>query len=275
MSMILRAARSAFLLSCLVAVPALAPAESVAERMFREISRSYGGDQSGHLVMRSMIASKQVGDLLRYESKPGPGRTFRNDPRSAVVEFQFQKQVSLLTPSQVSFLRLVDETERGEGQVELTKRTVGAGGIRGLLGIFGIQGQYTGTKDYKVSIQWKRSHLRSLDPSRLATLAKFLDEPPISAPILESDFFRGKGNYWVVRETFHISGLQIAVATVDGSTLEGGLSITSAGQATFRQGQAGSGSYVLAFPDSAEFLVSIKSEQKTFGDIRKWLGAPE
>lgn len=62
MSMILRAARSAFLLSCLVAVPALAPAESVAERMFREISRSYGGDQSGHLVMRSMIASKQVGD---------------------------------------------------------------------------------------------------------------------------------------------------------------------------------------------------------------------
>jgi hypothetical protein len=55
----------------------------------------------------------------------------------------------------------------------------------------------------------------------------------------------------------------------------GGLSITSAGQATFQQGQAGSGSYVLAFPDSAEFLVSIKSEQKTFGDIRKWLGAPE
>jgi hypothetical protein len=270
-----RIVRAFSFLACAFSVAGHAYAESVAERVFGEISRSYGGDQSGHRVMRTMIANKQVGDLLRYESKSGPGRTFRNDPRHAVVEFQFQKQVSLLTPSQILLLKLVDETERGEGQVELTKRTVGAGGIRGILGIFGIQGQYNGSKDYRISIRWKRSHLRSLDPSRLATLAKFLDEPPISAPILESDFFRGKGNYWVVRETFHISGLQIAVATVDGSSLEGGLGITSFGQATYQQGQAGAGTYALIFPDETEFLVSIKCEQKTFGDIRKWLGAPE
>lgn len=251
----------------------VALADSIAERVFKEVSHSYGGSRSGHRIMQTFIADLQVGDCLRYQSSAFGYE--RNDPRQAEAVFHFLKEASALTPKQRRELELVDAIERGEGSLGLNKQTISKAGVSGLLSIFGICGTYDGTKNYQILISWKNSRLSSLDSSRLDELADSLEIARPGRSLRDERYFRGKGNYWLITEVFQISGLKIEVSTTDGSKIDGSLSIASTGNATLNQVQAGVGTYILTFPEELEFIVSIKCERKTFGDIRKLLGASE